>query len=438
MSQSLDEQARGTGTRFLVYPQNKRLKGFEHAEVVYINIPLGSIQAGPEDERMYVVDAKDKRHYQFEGEGPPYSGLRFPPVQPNREGHFDHIQPNTREFSSTVMYATVRRVLDIWEDYFEQPIQWFFHRRFNKLELIPLVEWDNAQSGYGFLEFGYGRNIDGSIDHSNPHCENFDVLAHETGHTIKNSIIGWPENQDTEEYHGHHEAFGDLVAIVSVLHFDSVINHVLYNTKGNLFSINELSRMGELSDSRQIRLAFNNMKMSDVKPVFDEILGKWVKKPHNLSQPFTGGAFDVLVEVFQQNLIERNLITPELGDQAYHALPNDVERIQAMFTRSYQGNEDQFKAALLDARDYFGRLMARAWIKTLPNDLHYWKVMNDMINADKELSNGKYETIIRSCFDWREIIANETDRPLLKTHIVDELAIPSVNNAQGVLTGHIQ
>ncbi|PFO75635.1 hypothetical protein COJ86_03610 [Bacillus cereus] len=165
-----------------------------------------------------------------------------------------------------MVVVDVRRVLDIWEDYFGHKIEWFFHTEFPKLELIPRVEWDNAHSGDGFLEFGFGRNADGTIDHSNPYCENFDVLAHEMGHTIKNSIIGWPDrSQDTKEYHGHHEAFGDLIAIVSVLHFNSVINHLLKNTEGNLFSVNELSRMGELSESREIRMAFNDMKMSDVQ-----------------------------------------------------------------------------------------------------------------------------------------------------------------------------
>ncbi|MGM2417584.1 hypothetical protein ACS2MN_30015 [Bacillus cereus group sp. BceL062] len=118
MSQFLDAQVRESGTKFLVYPQNKKLKGFEQPEVIFINLPPGSIQAGPEDAKMYVIDARNKLHYRFVGEGPPYQGPRFPPVQANQEGHFDHIRPNDRAFSSTVMYATVRRVLDIWEDYF--------------------------------------------------------------------------------------------------------------------------------------------------------------------------------------------------------------------------------------------------------------------------------------------------------------------------------
>ncbi|QTL47330.1 hypothetical protein [Priestia aryabhattai] len=414
MSQFLDAQVTESGTKFLIYPQNKKLRGFEQPEVVYINMPPGSIQAGPTDDRMYVVDAKDKLRYKFVGEGPPYIGPHFPPVQPNEEGHFDHILPNTRAFSSTVMYATVRRVLDIWEDYFGHSIKWYFREDFSKLELIPRVEWDNAQSGKGFLEFGFGRNADGSIDHSNPYCENFDVLAHEMGHTIKNSTIGWPKSKskETKEYHGHHEAFGDLVAIVAVMHFNSVVDRILKSTKGNLFSINELSRMGEVSESREIRRAFNDKKISDVST-----------EAHDLSEPFTGGAFDILVEVFQHNLIKKGLISEELGKRAYHAKkPTEIEAIQKEFDQRYQGKETDFKEALLDARDYFGKLMAKAWGNTCPDNLSYGKVLNHIIEADEEMNEGKYKQTILDCFNWREILPEADDsRMLLNTHIVDEL-----------------
>jgi hypothetical protein len=123
------------------------------------------------------------------------------------------------------------------------------------LELIPLIEWDNAQSGYGFLEFGYGRTPSGTIGHTRPYCENFDVLAHELGHSIIFSEVGVPSSaeDDAVDYFGMHESAGDLVAIVAALHFDSLMDYLLQSTKANLLTINGLDRVGELSDSRQIR-----------------------------------------------------------------------------------------------------------------------------------------------------------------------------------------
>ncbi|MCY8953216.1 hypothetical protein MOE39_05015 [Bacillus cereus] len=414
MSQLLDAHAKEYGTKFLVYPQNKTVPGFENPEVLYINSPPKLIQAGPEDERMYVVDALNKKQFDHPDSPPfsyPYNGPHLPAVQPNAEGHFDHVRPGSREFSAAAMYATVRRVMDIWEDYFGREIPWSFD--YPKLLLIPRVEWDNAQSGpAGFLEFGFPLNENETdFDRENPYCENFDVLAHEIGHTIKNSVIGRPQIQMTNEYRGHHEAFGDLIAIVSTLHFDSVINRLLQNTKGNLFSVNELARIGELRDGRSIRIAFNNKKMSDVS-----------QRPHDLSKPFTGGAFDILVMIFQMILIEVNLIPKELGDRAYEAHFNEIPELQEEFAKHYINKELEFKSALLDARDRFGKLMAHAWNNTSKENLHYGKVLQKILDADKELFEGKYEQAIHSCFEWREITPSTSlEFGQLERHVVDEL-----------------
>lgn len=393
MSLKLDTQLEQTGTRFLIYPQHKSLTGFGNPEVVFLNSTPGTIAAGPEDGSAYVIDARDKAPYSGT-QSPPYTGERFPPAQPDAQGHFDHIPPTDRQFSSATMFATVRRALDIWEDYFGRKIPWFFRVTFPRLEMIPRVEWDNAHSGYGFLEFGFGRTLTNDIDHNNPYCENFDVLAHELGHSIKNEVIGWPEQgRDTYEYHGHHEAFADLVALVASLHFKTVIDHLLEKTKGNLFSTNELSRMGELSKTRQIRKAFNNEKMSTVNRA----------EEHSLSQPFTGGAFDTLVEIFQTQLIERGAISNDLGDRSYNAQGQEIPGIQKEFETFYNQKAPDFRAALIDARDIFARMMARAWARTSPNDLYYSGVVKNMIDADVELNGGKYAKTIRDCFAWREI-----------------------------------
>ncbi|KAA0825309.1 hypothetical protein [Bacillus sp. AY2-1] len=414
MSQRLDAEARENGIRFLIYPQSKKLEAFRNPEIVYLNALPGSIEEGPKDERMYVIDAQNKKHY-LEGEGPPYTAAHFPPAKPDVQGHFDYINPESREFSSMSVFATVRRVLDIWEDYFGEKINWFFKEDFSKLEIIPRVEWkNNAQAGYGFIEFGYGSTTN-RIDYSNPLCENFDVVAHETGHIIKFSVIGFPseENRETKEYGGHHEAFGDIVAIISSMHFNSVIDHLLNETKGNLFSVNELSRMGELSQSHEFRKAFNDIKMSDIHD----------SEEHGLSEPFTGGAFDILVEFFQNNLIEKGLITKELGERAFkthdkHTSIDERENIQNEFKHLYQGNEAAFKEALLDARDSFGKLIAKAWSNTSPDYLYYWKVVKNIINADAELNNSKYKQTIVNCFKWREI--SSVNPRLLKIGIVDK------------------
>ena len=52
--------------------------------------------------------------------------------------------------------------------------------------------------------------------------------------------------------------------MIAVLHFDSVVDGLLRSTRGNLYLPNELNRIGELSDTEQIRVASHSLTMADV------------------------------------------------------------------------------------------------------------------------------------------------------------------------------
>src|SRR5262249_3650236 len=162
-------------------------------------------------------------------------------------------------------------------------------------------------------------------------------------------------------------------------HFNSVVEHVLDNSKGNLFTVNELSRLGELANGREIRRAFNALKMSDVG-----------NEPHNLSQPLTGAIFDIFVDAFQIELLRRGLITQQLAErsQSGRAPESDLPAINAAFAAAYAGHEADFKTALLTARDYIGRLLAKTWFALSPNFLTYAKVLGGLLDADQEVTNG--------------------------------------------------
>jgi hypothetical protein len=392
MSLRLDKALAETGTKFRIFPQPKFL-GFP-TEQVTVSVPRGQVGPGPSDDRMFVIDAINKQPY--DETSPPYRGPSNAPVPPGPDGHFLHLEVDSREFRCATMYATVRRVLDVWEDYFGHRIEWQFEADFARLEMIPLIEWDNAQSGYGFIEFGFGRTPEGTIDHALPYCENFDVLAHELGHSIIFSQVGIPQSPLDQgiDYGGFQESCGDLVAIVSVMHFNSIVDHLLENTHGNLFTVNELDRVGELSQSRQIRVAFNSVRMIDVG---DE--------PHDRSLPLTGGIFDIMVEVFQKRLVQRELISEDLARRSEHGFspPSDLPGIQQEFDAAYEGKADAFKEEFLVARDYLGHLLARAWSKLNPPDfLTYNRVFRALLNADRDMGSVNQQTI-RSCFSWRGI-----------------------------------
>jgi hypothetical protein len=410
MSLRLDARLADSGTRFRIFPQPRYLTKedgtpvFPVPEVVVVSVPPNEIEPGPADNRMYVVDAIDKSPY-TPFTGPPWAGPARAEVQPGPDGHFAHLDPDSREFSAATMYATVRRVLDIWEDYFGHRLTWHFEFQHPRMELIPLVEWNNAQSGYGFLEFGYGRTAIGTIDHTRPYSQNFDVLAHELGHSIIFSEVGVPASPGDEaiDYFAMHESGGDLCAIVALLHFQSFVEYLLDTTRGNLLTVNGLDRVGELSDSREIRVALNPLRMSDVGT-----------EAHERSLPLTGALFDTMVEVFQKELVAKGLITQELRDRSNH-LPggtSDLAAIQADFDRAYAGHEKEFVAALLVARDYLGKLLALTWGTLSPDFLTYDEVLRTVVRADRTASDGANFPIIRGCFGWREIGPAPTSRLL--------------------------
>ena len=392
-----DLEYRNRGTRFRIFPQAPLLPAFREPEIVWLSPPPDAIRPGPADDRMYVCDPVNKdKPYEYPHYMPPYLGDTYPPAYPGPDGHFDQLDRNSREFQAAHMYAGLRRVLDIWEAYFGRTIDWYSSRHYPQMELIPFLPWDNAQSGYGFIETGYGFSE--QMGEKTLFCMNFDVLAHEMGHSIIFSSVGVPSAANSSgEYLGFNESAADLIALLSVLHFDSVVDHLLATTQGNLYTSNELNRLGELSETEQIRTLVTDRKISD-------FAAGWTDE-HPISLPLTGALFDIFVEVFLCNLLEQDLISRELAERSLAATDHSIDEhaIQQGFADAYHGRHEEYKSALLDARDYLGFCLAHVWDRLSPHDLRYVDVADAFLGADREITDGRYRTVILDCFRWREI-----------------------------------
>lgn len=391
---------RGRGTRFRLYAQPPVLESVRGPETVWVSPAPGQVGPGPADERMYVVDAIGKAApYDFPSL-PPWQGPRHPPAQSDSQGHFDHLDPASREFMSAHMYGTLRFVLDVWEHYLGTEIAWHFAADYRRLELIPVVDWNNAHSGYGFIETGYARP--GEAD-PQPFCLNFDVLAHELGHSFIYALFGTPPaDRLSAQYLALHEWAADCVAMVAVLHFDSVVDRLLERTSGNLYLPNELNRIGELSETEQIRLATHSLTLADVPDLDTPADQLSHPQRHAMSLPLTGAVFDVLVEVFEELLVEDKLISRELDRLSRQEENVSYEEVQGQFDRAYAGRHDAFKSALLDARDYVGRCLAIAW-RTLSWGSGFSDTAAALVAADREVARGAGQTIMLENLLWRGI-----------------------------------
>jgi len=382
------------GTRFRLFSQAPYLTQGIEPETVWISTPAGQTLPGPADARAYVVDPINKAMAYGDRFMPPFRGPVHYPALPDAEGHFDYLPVDSREFRAAHMFAAVRFTLDVWEGYFGRPIDWHFSSHYERLELVTFVDWDNAHSGFGFIEAGYGLSDSG---HGKLYSLNFDVMAHEVGHSIIFAEVGTPPPGVpwTDEYRSFHESASDLIALVSALHLDSVLRRLLDSTQGNLYSFNELGRIGELSNTEQIRLACNDVKMSQLDGLGD----------HGRSLPLTGAVFDFLVEMFQSSLVERGLIRPEVATLSYGVpcSPAADNVIRAEFASAYLEHPDAFRLALEHARDHLGLFLVSTWKQLPPGRLDYRMIAAAMLEAEASMG-GHYLPILADCLHWRELV----------------------------------
>jgi hypothetical protein len=403
------------GTRFRLFVQPPFGDAHATPEIITVSSPPGSLGPGPSDDSMYVVEPVDKALPYGLNQGPlgtpyiylpPWPGRHLAPAQPGADGHFDHYRPGTPGFEAAHLFGCVRFTLDVWENYLGQPLVWHFRDDYDRLELSILPEWDNAQFGYGFLEVGSEFADDGTVL---PFSLDFDIIAHEVGHAIVYSMLGVPSlGTEHPEYVGFQESFSDCVSLIAAMHFPSVIENVLTETRGNLYLANRLERFSEFSPHTQIRSASNKRTMAD-------FVDGW-KNEHDLSEPLTGAIFDILVDIFHESLVGRGLIPPQveaLADVAEFDAAAAV-RVQAAFDQAFVRNTDGFREALLDARDVVGTYLAETLWALTADFLDYGDVAETMLAVDWAETGGAFGEFMRENFARRYIgILHAPPRPEL-------------------------
>lgn len=398
--------ARGVpeGIRFRLYPKPPEIHPDRPPEIVALASRPGSVGAGPSDERLYVLRAIGKQvpygtvHPRPGGaamELPPWRGGIAPPVAPGPGGHFDHLRLGDPGFEEAHVFGTARFVLDIWQRYAGQTIDWHFRPVFERLEVSILPSLNNAHAGYGYMEIGaYHDERRPPL----PYALNFDVIAHEMGHLVIYSLVGVPSPESQRgEYFGFHESAADMSALIAALHFETHVGRLLEETRGNLYTFNELNRFAELSTSDQIRLASNTRTM-------EEFAAGWTDE-HALSQPLTGALFDILIDIFQEELVARGVIDRHIAEltRLVSKQPGYAAAIQPSFDAAYRRAPGVFRAALLAARDYLGTALAATWMRLSPGWFSYAAVAETLVGVDALLSRGRYRRALLDSFSWRKI-----------------------------------
>jgi hypothetical protein len=212
--------------------------------------------------------------------------------------------------------------------------------------------------------------------------ESPDVVAHELGHAVLDSLKPVLFELGSIEAAAFHESFGDMSAILTALQLPSVRQAVLQETKGILRRNSSVSRVAEqlgfairqrnpaAVDGDSLRNAANSFVFVD--PLTLPSSGPataLTRAPHNFSRVFTGAFLE--------------------------ALGGMVTRVSA------RPRVDDVEKASLD----MGRLLAKAAAEAPVSTNFFRAVAEQMILADSELFDGKYAEALTTAFIRRNLMS---------------------------------
>ena len=228
-------------------------------------------------------------------------------VQPDKDGNF--IENGSEKYSIEELdaintFGIIRSVIDIYEELLERKIQWSW---WNEKKEPLSIDISNQDINSRFIREQKLIQLDhyGPADALVFTCRSVDLIAHEAGHAILDTIRpSWSVGK--VEARGLEEAFCDLAAMFFVLYRKDLCLEVIAETKGNLRQNSILSLFGvgfgtEDQPGKAIRNANNQI---DYKG------GIW--NWYRYSQLIVGILYDILTAMLNQNKQQ---------------FPNDVEAL---------------------------------------------------------------------------------------------------------------
>ena len=235
--------------------------------------------------------------------------------------------PGTPEFRYWASAEALRRGADFWAG--RIGVGWQVGSTLKVLldEGVDL----NAYYDRKALNFFHGPGAQGTVWS----CESGDVVCHEMGHAILDSIK--PQLWDTasQEVAAFHESFGDMSALLSALQLQSLRESILTDTAGKLYRSSRLSRLAEQLGSAIRKQQPDAVEADCLRNAVNSFIYKnpvrlphmspataLSSEPHSFSRVFTGAFFEVLAALFASKGVkggigtEKDLLTVsgELAD----------------------------------------------------------------------------------------------------------------------------
>jgi hypothetical protein len=255
------------------------------------------------------------------------------------------------------------------------------------LKIHPAAGVDfNAYYDRKGLRFFYATDtVDSNQVYS---AQSVDVVAHETGHAILDALRPDLWNSVAPEVWAFHESFADMMAILTSMQYDELLQNALDETGGDLSKSNVITRSaeelgkaiydmydGEHNGILDTALRDASIDYNYVRPVNLPKSGKddqLLNQPHSFSRVFTSTFWDLLNKIYIKN---KN---------------NGQTNLQAMKT----------------ARDVVGYYIFKA-VALAPNNVRFYAgVANAMLVADKA-KGSPYRAEIAAVFNDKKILVRK-------------------------------
>lgn len=192
-----------------IYPQDPGV-----LKPVKVELPATHILPGPIGPRVAV--------YEYNRD----ADMVYAAARPQRNGEFPKYPSDDHRFHQLNAYAIVARAVELVETELGRDLTWGFEA--SRLIVLPHAGYmANAfydEETHSLQFYSYKAEGRRSIYHT---CLSHDIVAHETGHAILDSV----RDRYTEATHPQtsalHEALGDLTAVFAALSHRSVRRKVL-------------------------------------------------------------------------------------------------------------------------------------------------------------------------------------------------------------------
>jgi hypothetical protein len=246
-------------------------------------------------------------------------------------------QAGTPEFRYWAAAAALRRTANFWSGIIPSGTSW-------QLGKVLPVQLDTGVDLNAFYTRGGGGDspglhffhdsVGGRVYYSG---ESPDVICHEMGHGVLDSLRPQLFDAQTIEAPAFHESFADMSALLSALQVPSFRAKLLSDTGGNINRSSRWSRLAEQLGSaiRQVqpdavdpdclRNACNSFFYTDPQELSpNSPASQLSSEPHSFSRVFTGAFFEILAGIFQLQGAANDSNLVQTSQDAAHILISGV------------------------------------------------------------------------------------------------------------------